>query len=79
MDLSQISQKLEALSSKDMLAPLEPVPDTDIDNFLMNETQNVLLGILEETQNFVRTFQKIFVILNHCLSELWKAKRKSQT
>ncbi|XP_059485013.1 nuclear pore complex protein Nup93 [Neocloeon triangulifer] len=52
MDLSQISQKLEALSSKDMLAPLEPVPDTDIDNFLMNETQNVLLGILEETQNF---------------------------
>ncbi|CAB3383717.1 Hypothetical predicted protein [Cloeon dipterum] len=52
MDLSQISQKLEALSSRDMLAPLEPVPDTDIDNFLMNETQNVLLGILEETQNF---------------------------
>lgn len=53
MDLSQISQKLEALSSKDMLAPLEPVPDTDIDSFLMNETQNVLLGILDETQNYV--------------------------
>lgn len=53
MDLSQISQKLEALSSKDMLAPLEPVPDTDIDSFLINETQNVLLGILDETQNYV--------------------------
>lgn len=38
-----------------MLAPLEPTPDTDIDSFLMNETQNALLSIIEESRSDVST------------------------
>ncbi|KAF4517834.1 hypothetical protein B566_EDAN008776 [Ephemera danica] len=51
VDLSQLSQKLESLSSRDMLAPLEPTPDTVIDTYVTNETQNTLLNIVEECRS----------------------------
>ncbi|KAK7873073.1 hypothetical protein R5R35_000357 [Gryllus longicercus] len=49
VDLPQLSQKLETLSTRKTFEPLEPVPEADIQTFLKNELENAILSIIEET------------------------------
>lgn len=53
VDLPQLSQKLESLSTKKTFEPLEPIPDTDIENFLKNETENAILSLIDSTHTDV--------------------------
>jgi hypothetical protein len=47
-----------------MLAPIEPTPDTDIDSFIMNETQNALLNIIEESRVDVSTVGLYIILMS---------------
>lgn len=53
VDLPQLSQKLEVLSTRKTFEPLEPIPDADIQSFLKNEKENAILSIIEETHRSV--------------------------
>lgn len=48
IDLQQISQKLETLSSKRTFEPLQPIADSDIESFLRNERENAILSLIDE-------------------------------
>uniref|UniRef100_A0A336LSA7 Nuclear pore protein n=1 Tax=Culicoides sonorensis TaxID=179676 RepID=A0A336LSA7_CULSO len=48
IDLPQISQKLEALSTRKTFESLDPITDTDIESFLKNERENAILSVIEE-------------------------------
>ncbi|XP_054284847.1 nuclear pore complex protein Nup93-like [Macrosteles quadrilineatus] len=49
VDLPQLSQKLESLSSRKTFEPLDPVPDNDIHSYLKNEAENAILSLIETT------------------------------
>ncbi|KAK3908994.1 Nuclear pore complex protein Nup93 [Frankliniella fusca] len=49
VDLTQLSQKLDTLSTRKTFEPLEPVPEADISSYLKNEVENVLLSLIEGT------------------------------
>ncbi|KAI5737760.1 hypothetical protein M8J76_016571 [Diaphorina citri] len=57
VDLPQLSQKLDSLSTRKTFEPLEPIPDNDIQNFLKNETENAVLSLIENTHRF--TFKQL--------------------
>ncbi|GBP06032.1 Nuclear pore complex protein Nup93-1 [Eumeta japonica] len=48
IDLQQISQKLETLSSKRTFEPLQPIADSDVESFLKNEKENAILSLIDE-------------------------------
>uniref|UniRef100_A0A8C5Q147 Nuclear pore complex protein Nup93 n=1 Tax=Leptobrachium leishanense TaxID=445787 RepID=A0A8C5Q147_9ANUR len=50
LDISHISQRLESLSAATTFEPLEPIKDTDIQGFLKNERDNLLLTAIEESR-----------------------------
>lgn len=54
VDLTQLSQKLDTLSTRKTFEPLEPVPEADIASYLKNEVENVLLSLVEGTHRRVR-------------------------
>ncbi|KAG8291311.1 Nucleoporin nup93 [Homalodisca vitripennis] len=49
VDLPQLSQKLESLSTRKTFEPLDPVPDNDIHSYLKNEAENAILTLIETT------------------------------
>lgn len=53
IDLNQISQKLETLSSKRTFEPLQPIADSDIESFLKNEKENAILSLIDEVNKNV--------------------------
>lgn len=53
IDLQQISQKLNSLSTRRTFEPLDPIADTDIESFLRNEKENAILSIIEQVQRDV--------------------------
>lgn len=53
IDLQQISQKLETLSSKRTFEPLQPIADSDIESFLRNERENAILSLIDEVNKNV--------------------------
>uniref|UniRef100_A0A1B0FQX9 Nuclear pore protein n=1 Tax=Glossina morsitans morsitans TaxID=37546 RepID=A0A1B0FQX9_GLOMM len=48
IDLSKISQKLESLNTRNVLEPLNPISEIDVENFLKNEKENAILSVIEE-------------------------------
>ena len=54
IDLSHLSQKLERITARRSLQPLDPTPVTNINSFLKNELENSILGIVEHTSETVR-------------------------
>ncbi|KAF5308812.1 hypothetical protein FQR65_LT06045 [Abscondita terminalis] len=48
VDLPRIVQKLENISSKKSFEPLKPTYDTDVESYLENHLQNIVVGIVEE-------------------------------
>ena len=56
-DVQQMSQKLEAITSLPSYETLETVSDTDVQNFLRNERENMLLSIMEQTKK--KTFDEV--------------------
>lgn len=60
VDLTQLSQRLDTLSTRKTFEPLEPVPEADISSYLKNEVENVLLSLVEGTHRRVRK--------SHCTS-----------
>ncbi|KAK5646486.1 hypothetical protein RI129_004950 [Pyrocoelia pectoralis] len=48
VDLPRIVQKLETISSKHTFEPLKPTYDTDVDSYLENHLQNLILGVVEQ-------------------------------
>lgn len=67
VDLPQLSQKLDSLSTRKTFEPLEPIPDNDIQNFLKNETENAVLSLIENTHRFVSQFSfychEVFLVI----------------
>lgn len=55
IDLQQISQKLETLSSKRTFEPLQPIADSDVESFLRNERENSILVLIEDVNKNVST------------------------
>ncbi|KAL7302140.1 hypothetical protein TKK_0005363 [Trichogramma kaykai] len=73
IDLQQISQKLNSLSTRRTFEPLDPIADTDIPSFLKNEKENAILSIIEQVHR--DTFeQNRAQTLEHILGE-WKQMR----
>lgn len=66
-----MSQKLERITARRSLQPLDPTPVTDIDAFLKNELENSILSIVEYTSQTVR-FTLSF--LSICLVEIFTNK-----
>lgn len=48
VDLPRIVQKLENISTKHTFEPLKPTYDTDVDSYLENHLQNLILGVVEK-------------------------------
>ncbi|XP_014207359.1 nuclear pore complex protein Nup93 [Copidosoma floridanum] len=70
IDLTQIAQKLNSLSTRRTFEPLDPIADTDIVSFLRNEKENAILSIIEQVHR--DTFETNRVQqLEHVLGE-WK-------
>lgn len=75
IDLNQISQKLETLSSKRTFEPLQPIADSDIESFLKNEKENAILSLIDEVnKNSLQTTED--QKWEHMLSEWNKEKIK---
>ncbi|XP_051169702.1 nuclear pore complex protein Nup93-like [Leptopilina boulardi] len=73
IDLPQISQKLNSLSTRRTFEPLDPIADTDIVSYLRNEKENAILSIIDQVHK--DTFQSNRVQqLEHILGE-WKQMR----
>lgn len=53
IDLTKISQKLEALNTRKTFEPLDPIADTDVQKYLKNERENAILSIIEEVHKNV--------------------------
>lgn len=53
VDLPQLTQKLETLSARKTFEPLQPIPDSDIQNFLKNEAENAIISLIESTHHKV--------------------------
>ncbi|XP_068621036.1 nuclear pore complex protein Nup93-like [Battus philenor] len=75
IDLQQISQKLETLSSKRTFEPLQPIADSDVESFLKNERENAILSLIDEVnKNSLQTTED--QKWEHMLSEWNKEKSK---
>ncbi|XP_049869475.1 nuclear pore complex protein Nup93-like [Pectinophora gossypiella] len=75
IDLQQISQKLETLSSKRSFEPLQPIADSDIESFLRNERENAILSLIDEVnKNSLQTTED--QKWEHMLSEWNREKIK---
>ncbi|XP_073942095.1 nuclear pore complex protein Nup93-like isoform X2 [Choristoneura fumiferana] len=75
IDLQQISQKLDTLSSKRTFEPLQPIADSDIESFLKNERENAILSLIDEVnRNALQTVED--QKWEHMLSEWNKEKIK---
>uniref|UniRef100_A0A2A4JA62 Nuclear pore protein n=1 Tax=Heliothis virescens TaxID=7102 RepID=A0A2A4JA62_HELVI len=75
IDLQQISQKLETLSSKRTFEPLQPIADSDIESFLRNERENAILSLIDEVnKNSLQTTED--QKWEHMLSEWNREKIK---
>ncbi|XP_072937002.1 nuclear pore complex protein Nup93-like [Epargyreus clarus] len=75
IDLQQISQKLETLSSKRTFEPLQPIADSDIESFLKNERENAILSLIDEVnKNSLQTTED--QKWEHMLSEWNREKIK---
>lgn len=79
IDLSQISQKLNTLSTRKTFEPLDPIADTDITSFLRNEKENAILAVIEQVHRDVRLlfsfeFGVLFFYFNFILS-YWMIKK----
>lgn len=59
IDLSQIAQKLNSLSTRRTFEPLDPIADTDIVSYLRNEKENAILSIIEQVHRDVRIDLKV--------------------
>lgn len=70
VDLPQLSQKLESLSSRKTFESLEPIPDNDIPSFLKNETENAILSVIESTHT--RTFKKLSQVHKAKVQQEWR-------
>ncbi|KAH8244940.1 hypothetical protein KR032_002993 [Drosophila birchii] len=55
VDLPKMTQKLEMLSARNFLEPLDPIQDTDVKGYLKNERENAILSVIEETNRNVYT------------------------
>lgn len=58
IDLPQIAQKLEAISSKRTFEPLDPIADNDVQSFLKNEVENCILACIDDVHKKVSLFLK---------------------
>uniref|UniRef100_A0A1B0G339 Nuclear pore protein n=1 Tax=Glossina morsitans morsitans TaxID=37546 RepID=A0A1B0G339_GLOMM len=59
IDLPKISQKLESLNAQKTFEPLDPISETDVQNFLKNEKENTILSVIEEVhKNAFQSAQK---------------------
>lgn len=57
IDLPKISQKLESLNAQKTFEPLDPISETDVQNFLKNEKENTILSVIEEVHKNVSRSQ----------------------
>lgn len=73
-DVQQMSQKLEAISSLPTYDTLEPIHDTDVQSFLRNERENMLLSIMEQTKK--RTFDEVEKRHWACISGEWERDKQ---
>lgn len=62
--MPQLTQKLETLSARKTFEPLQPIPDSDIQNFLKNEAENAIISLIESTHHKVKLFL-IYIKLNN--------------
>ncbi|KAH8289868.1 hypothetical protein KR054_012408 [Drosophila jambulina] len=53
VDLPRMTQKLETLTARNFLEPLDPIQDTDVRAYLKNERENAILSVIEETNSNV--------------------------
>ncbi|XP_063617418.1 nuclear pore complex protein Nup93-like [Cydia splendana] len=75
IDLQQISQKLDTLSSKRTFEPLQPIADSDVESFLKNERENAILSLIDEVnRNALQTVED--QKWEHMVSEWNKEKIK---
>uniref|UniRef100_A0A1B6CIL9 Nuclear pore protein n=1 Tax=Clastoptera arizonana TaxID=38151 RepID=A0A1B6CIL9_9HEMI len=73
VDLPQLSQKLESLSTRKTFEPLEPIPDTDIEGFLKNESENIILSLIDSTHSEIQ--QKLKMDLRAHLVNEWESEK----
>ncbi|XP_043287801.1 nuclear pore complex protein Nup93-like [Venturia canescens] len=73
IDLPQISQKLNSLSTRRTFEPLDPIADTDIVNYLKNEKENAILSIIEQVHKDTFELNRVQQ-MEHMLGE-WKQMR----
>lgn len=66
IDLPQISQKLNSLSTRRTFEPLDPTADTDIFSYLRNEKENAILSIIDQVHKDVRNF--FLLLTNYSLT-----------
>lgn len=64
IDLPRIVQKLDHISTKQTFEPLKPTVDTDVPSYLQNETQNIIVSIIEE--NFRKVDLLVKMIFKFC-------------
>lgn len=69
LDLPQVTQKLQVLSSRKTFEPLDPIPITDIQSFLKNESENAILQLIESTNK--STFDCVERLHTRKLFEEW--------
>ncbi|GAB6021639.1 Nucleoporin nup93, variant 2 [Chamberlinius hualienensis] len=50
LTLPKISNKLESLTATKALGPLEPLVETNVEGFLRNERENIILSLIEESR-----------------------------
>ncbi|XP_058792839.1 nuclear pore complex protein Nup93-like [Phymastichus coffea] len=70
IDLSQIAQKLNSISTRRTFEPLDPIADTDIVSYLRNEKENAILSIIEQVNRDTFELNRVQQ-LEHTLGE-WK-------
>ncbi|XP_014260633.1 nuclear pore complex protein Nup93-like [Cimex lectularius] len=75
LDLPQVTQKLETLSTRRTFEPLEPVPTTDIQNYLKNESENAILQLIESTH--FSTFNYISRLHASKISDEWNQHKNN--
>ncbi|BES88517.1 Nuclear pore complex protein [Nesidiocoris tenuis] len=68
-DLTQLGQKLDTLCSRRTFEPLDPVPLTDIQSFLKNESENAILQLIESTHQ--NTFNHVDNLHHTKVFEEW--------
>ncbi|RZF45349.1 hypothetical protein LSTR_LSTR002792 [Laodelphax striatellus] len=73
VDLPQLTQKLETLSSRKTFEPLQPIADSDIQNFLKNESENAIISLIESTHH--KTFERLHDRHRKKVRQEWHAEK----